>query len=50
MPHPECAGYGVVYFAEKALGGRGESLMGKRCLITGSGKVVHEQVLGGRGT
>lgn len=39
VPHPECAGYGVVYFAEKALRGRGESLMGKRCVITGSGKV-----------
>eukprot|EP00903_Cladosiphon_okamuranus_P014475 g13427.t1 len=40
VPHPECAGYGVVYFAEKALRGRGESLMGKRCVITGSGKVA----------
>lgn len=39
VPHPECAGHGVVYFAEKALRGRGESLMGKRCVITGSGKV-----------
>lgn len=39
VPHPECAGYGVVYFAEKAMRGRGESLMGKRCVVTGSGKV-----------
>ncbi|CAN0452792.1 unnamed protein product [Pylaiella littoralis] len=40
VPHPECAGYGVVYFADKALRGRGESLKGKRCIITGSGKVA----------
>ena len=40
MPHPECAGYGVVYFAEKAMRGKGDSLMGKRCVITGSGKVI----------
>ncbi|CAM9143066.1 unnamed protein product [Sphacelaria rigidula] len=40
VPHPECAGYGVVYFAEKAMRGRGESLRGKRCIITGSGKVA----------
>ncbi|CAB1118026.1 unnamed protein product [Ectocarpus sp. CCAP 1310/34] len=40
VPHPECAGYGVVYFAEKAMRGQGESLMGKRCIITGSGKVA----------
>lgn len=39
VPHPECAGYGVVYFAEKAMRGKGDSLMGKRCVITGSGKV-----------
>lgn len=39
VPHPECAGYGVVYFAEKALRGTGDSLRGKRCAITGSGKV-----------
>lgn len=38
VPHPECAGYGVVYFAEKAMRGRGESLRGKRCIVTGSGK------------
>ncbi|CAM9332586.1 unnamed protein product [Choristocarpus tenellus] len=38
-PHAECAGYGVVYFAEKAMRGKGDSLRGKRCLITGSGKV-----------
>ncbi|CAM9946998.1 unnamed protein product [Ectocarpus sp. 12 AP-2014] len=40
VPHPECAGYGVVYFAEKAMRGQGESLMGKRCIVTGSGKVA----------
>lgn len=40
VPHPECAGYGVVYFAEKAMRGKGDSLMGKRCVITGSGKVA----------
>lgn len=39
VPHPECAGYGVVYFAEKAINGRGDSLRGKRCVVTGSGKV-----------
>lgn len=42
VPYPECAGYGVVYFAEKAMRGRGESLRGKRCIITGSGKVEND--------
>lgn len=41
VPHPESAGYGVVFFAEKAMRGRGESLMGKRCIVTGSGKVIY---------
>ncbi|CAM9471976.1 unnamed protein product [Discosporangium mesarthrocarpum] len=38
--YPEAAGYGVVEFARLALEDKGEALKGKRCLITGSGKVA----------
>jgi len=37
---PEATGYGVVYFAEEMLNVRKESLQGKRCLVSGSGKVA----------
>ena len=37
---PEATGYGVVYFAEELLNVRKESLQGKRCLVSGSGKVA----------
>jgi len=37
---PEATGYGVVYFAAEMLGIGGDSLVGKRCLISGSGNVA----------
>ena len=36
---PQAAGYGVVEFAKCVLEDKGDTLKGKRCLITGSGKV-----------
>ncbi len=36
----EAAGYGVVYFAAEMLAARGETLEGKSCLVSGSGKVA----------
>ncbi|MFT6880351.1 MAG: glutamate dehydrogenase (NADP+) [Arcticibacterium sp.] len=38
---PEATGYGCVYFANKMLQhDRGESIQGKRCLVSGSGSVA----------
>ena len=37
---PEATGYGAVYFAQEMLGGIGESLEGKRCIVSGSGNVA----------
>ena len=37
---PEATGYGAVYFAQEMLGTRGESLEGKRCIVSGSGNVA----------
>jgi glutamate dehydrogenase (NADP+) len=37
---PEATGYGVVYFAHEMLATRGDSLDGKRCLVSGSGNVA----------
>ncbi len=37
---PEATGYGQVYFAEEMLKTRGESLKGKRCVVSGSGNVA----------
>jgi len=37
---PEATGYGQVYFAEEMLQARGESLKGKRCVVSGSGNVA----------
>ena len=37
---PEATGYGSVYFAAEMLGSRGDSLDGKRCLVSGSGNVA----------
>jgi len=37
---PEATGYGSVYFAAEMLGSRGDSLEGKRCLVSGSGNVA----------
>src|SRR5881628_191867 len=36
---PEATGYGCVYFAAEMLKTRGQSLEGKRCLVSGSGNV-----------
>lgn len=36
---PEATGYGCVYFAAEMLATRGQTLAGKRCLISGSGNV-----------
>jgi glutamate dehydrogenase (NADP+) len=38
--YPEVTGYGIVHFANRTLEARGESLKGKRCLISGSGTVA----------
>jgi glutamate dehydrogenase (NADP+) len=37
---PEATGYGCVYFAEEMLKTRGESIKGKRCVMSGSGNVA----------
>ena len=37
---PEATGYGDVYFAENMLAKRGETISGKRCVISGSGNVA----------
>ncbi|MEM7248330.1 MAG: NADP-specific glutamate dehydrogenase [Acidobacteriota bacterium] len=37
---PEATGYGAVYFAAEMLDTKGETLEGKRCLISGSGNVA----------
>ncbi len=37
---PEAAGYGMVYFAAEMLATSGRTLEGKRCLISGAGKVA----------
>ena len=37
---PEATGYGNVYFASEMLATRGETLEGKRCLVSGSGNVA----------
>jgi glutamate dehydrogenase (NADP+) len=36
---PEATGYGAVYFAAEMLGTGGETLEGKKCLVSGSGNV-----------
>ncbi len=37
---PEATGYGQVYFAEEMLKTRGETMKGKRCVVSGSGNVA----------
>ena len=37
---PEATGYGDVYFAQNMLAKRGETLEGKKCVISGSGNVA----------
>jgi glutamate dehydrogenase (NADP+) len=41
---PEATGYGAVWFAEEMLGTRGDSLEGKRCLVSGAGNVAQYTV------
>jgi glutamate dehydrogenase (NADP+) len=41
---PEATGYGCVYFAAEMLATRGETLEGKRCLVSGSGNVAQYTV------
>ena len=41
---PEATGYGSVYFASEMLANRGETLQGKRCLVSGSGNVAQYTV------
>ncbi len=41
---PEATGYGSTYFAEEMLATRGESLCGKRVLVSGSGNVAQYSV------
>lgn len=38
--YPQVTGYGIVHFANRILESRGESLKGKRCLISGCGTVA----------
>ncbi|MBI4721261.1 MAG: NADP-specific glutamate dehydrogenase [Chitinivibrionia bacterium] len=40
----EATGYGVVYFATEMLAARGETLNGKTCLVSGSGKVAQSAI------
>eukprot|EP00850_Spirogloea_muscicola_P023113 SM000329S12576 [mRNA] locus=s329:34163:38216:- [translate_table: standard] len=37
---PEATGYGLVYYANEVLSALGESLKGKKCLVSGSGNVA----------
>ncbi|MFH0990338.1 MAG: NADP-specific glutamate dehydrogenase [bacterium] len=37
---PEATGYGAVYFAAEMLGTKGQTLEGKKCLVSGSGNVA----------
>lgn len=41
---PEATGYGCVYMAQEMLKTRGESLEGKKCLVSGSGNVAQYTV------
>ncbi|MFG0319437.1 MAG: NADP-specific glutamate dehydrogenase [Planctomycetota bacterium JB042] len=41
---PEATGYGSVYFAAEMLAAQGDSLEGKRCLVSGSGNVAQYTV------
>ena len=37
---PEATGYGAVYFAQEMLSAAGDSIEGKRCVVSGSGNVA----------
>jgi glutamate dehydrogenase (NADP+) len=40
LMRPEATGYGATYFAEEMLSAAGDSLDGKRCVVSGSGNVA----------
>ena len=44
LVRPEATGFGNVYFASEMLSTRGESLKGKKCLVSGSGNVAQYTV------
>jgi len=44
LVRPEATGYGSVYFAQEMLSGRGQSLEGKVCAVSGSGNVAQYTV------
>ena len=44
LVRPEATGYGVIYFACEMLAARGETLEGKRCLVSGSGNVAQHAI------
>jgi glutamate dehydrogenase (NADP+) len=44
LVRPEATGYGVIYFACEMLATRGETLEGKRCLVSGSGNVAQHAI------
>ncbi len=44
LVRPEATGYGSVYFAQEMLAGRGETLEGKTCVVSGSGNVAQYTV------
>lgn len=37
---PEATGYGLIYFMQEMLNAKGDSMQGKRCLVSGSGNVA----------
>ncbi|HTR80961.1 MAG TPA: NADP-specific glutamate dehydrogenase [Bacteroidota bacterium] len=41
---PEATGYGAVYFASEMLSTKGQTLQGKKCLVSGSGNVAQYTV------
>ncbi len=41
---PEATGYGTVYFAQNMLEAKGDSIEGKRCIVSGSGNVAQYAV------
>jgi len=40
LVRPEATGYGLVFFTQEMLKVRGQELMGKRCVVSGSGNVA----------
>jgi len=44
LVRPEATGYGCVYFASEMLSTRGQTLEGKKCLVSGSGNVAQYTV------